>query len=104
MNYVVEKIFSQYGFGAALAVGIFCLLHYVLKSVISEVRQMFQQSQQREDKLLNIIEKYHVAIEGLAVEIKTIQQTTKTADEYQRREHEKMLSLLEGLRAVAGNG
>jgi hypothetical protein len=92
---VLEKIFNQYGFNAILllSVGYGCY-----KLIVWTIKQ----STQREQSLQQIISDQTLAWNKHTEQAKDFHTEVNVAHEYQRKEHDRMINILDGIKdAVA---
>src|SRR3989304_5445737 len=92
---IFEKILSQYGFGVFMAIVTIALFYLVLKWAKDYLDRVLKQSELREQCLMDTINKQNSTIDTHTAQSNLFHSQIMTASDYQRKEHDRMICILE---------
>lgn len=102
MTELLEKVLSQNGFAVTVAISSLIGLYFLLKWANGFISKASARSDAREDALMAIIDKQNNTLDVHTNQAREFHIEMKTASEYQRKEHEKMISQLDEITITLG--
>jgi len=78
---------SQFGFGIAVTLVLIFILIFVLKWVVKQQEKINSRANEREDKMMSIIESYQCVLKEIANRVREVGDKILTIGEFQRKEH-----------------
>jgi len=97
MEDLALKLLSQYGFGVFMAIIMAAFFGLVLRWTLKRTDTTLEQSNTREKDLLSIIEGYKEELASNTRASLLHQDEARSAHEFQRAEHTKMITLLDSI-------
>lgn len=102
METALTKLLTEYGFGVAMAATIVLIfisvLRWIANSTSKREEQLFKLIDEQRITFQTILDGLQKALSEHTEQAKEFHKTMMTANEYQRREHEKIISLIEGMK------
>ena len=95
MDTIFSSLFTQYGFGAAMAGFVALLFLLVLRWVMKHLEKSQERAAEREAALMAIIVNHETNMREHTQTIERHFESAKAAHDYQREEHGRMIQALD---------